>query len=193
MYPGDGEMKLGIIPGTEATVLPTDFGKIGMAICFDMNWRPLWEGLAQNGAEVVFFCSSYRANRQMQAWAFEFGYYLVSAVGGGGDLGQIVDMTGLVLKISHQDLVITQQLNLNRRLLHMDYNWQKWDAMLEKYGTDLTFDFTAPEARFAVGCIRPGLDIDDVIREFELETLPAYWARVLKMRGEILQKTRSTP
>ncbi|NLO73586.1 MAG: carbon-nitrogen hydrolase family protein [candidate division WS1 bacterium] len=184
MYLTIGEMEMGIYPGTEATVLETDFGKIGMAICFDMNWRPVWEGLAENGAEIVFFCSMYRGSRQMQAWAFEFGYYLVSAVG--SDLGQIVDQTGQVLKISHQDKVITHELNLNRRLLHMDFNWDKIDLMLEKYGSDLTFDFTAPEARFAVGCRRQGLTIDEIIQEFGLETLPQYWARVLKMRAERL-------
>ena len=68
----------------------------------------------------------------------------------------------------------------------MDFNWDKIDLMLEKYGSDLTFDFTAPEARFAVGCRRQGLTIDEIIQEFGLETLPQYWARVLKMRAERL-------
>ncbi len=186
MYLTIGEMEAGLLPGTEPTVVETDFGKIGMAICFDMNWRPVWEGLKANGAEVVFFCSMYRGSRQMQERAFEFGYYVVSAIS--GELGQIVDMTGRVLKTSHQDVVITQELNLNRRMLHLDYNWEKLDALLEKYGADLTFDLTAPEGRFALGSRRPGLSVEDVIDEFGLERLEDYWARVLKMRAEKLRE-----
>jgi predicted amidohydrolase len=186
MFPTIGEMEAGVMPGTEATVVETDFGRIGMAICFDMNWRPLWEGLHANRAEIVFFSSMYRGSRQMQAWAFEFGYYLVSAIA--DHLGQIVDQTGHVLKTSHQDVVITQTLNLNRRLLHCDYNWDKMDAMLEKYGSDLTFDFTAPEARFAVGCKREGLDMEEIIDEFGLERLEDYWARVRRVREKMLRE-----
>ena len=180
MFPTTGEMENGVWPGEEATVVETDFGRIGMAICFDMNWRPLWEGLAKNRAEIVFFSSMYRGTRQMQAWAFEFGMYLVSAIT--GELGQIVDQTGHVLKTSHQDVLITQQLNLNRRLLHLDFNWDKLDAMLEKYGEDLTFDLTAPEGRFALGCKCENLSVEAIIDEFGLERLEDYWARVIRMR-----------
>ena len=188
MFPTIGEMEAGIWPGEEATVVETDFGRIGMAICFDMNWRPLWEGLAQNRAEVVFFSSMYRGSRQMQAWAFEFGFYLVSAIA--ADLGQIVDQTGHVLKTSHQDVLITQQLNLNRRLLHLDFNWEKLDAMLEKYGEDLTFDLTAPEGRFALGCKCENLSVEAIIDEFGLERLEDYWARVIMMREAMLRGER---
>ncbi len=166
-------------------MIETDFGRIGMAICFDLNWRPLWEGLHRNRAEIVFFSSMYRGTRQMQAWALEFGFYLVSAIT--GELGQIVDQTGHILKTSHQDVVISQTLNLNRRLLHMDFNWDKLDAMLEKYGSDLSFDFTAPEARFALGCKREGLSVEEIIDQFGLERLEDYWARVLRMREEMLR------
>jgi predicted amidohydrolase len=186
MFPTTGEMEAGIMPGTEATVIETDFGRIGMAICFDMNWRPLWEGLAAHRAEIVFFSSMYRGSRQMQAWAFEFGFYLVSAIC--ADLGQIVDQTGHVLKTSHQEVLITQTLNLNRRLLHLDFNWEKLDAMLEKYGEDLTFDLTAPEGRFALGCKREGLDVEQIIDEFGLERLEDYWARVLRRREKMLRE-----
>ncbi len=185
MFPTVGEMEAGVWPGEEATVVETDFGRIGMAICFDMNWRPLWEGLHANRAEIVFFSSMYRGTRQMQAWALEFGFYLVSAIT--AELGQIVDQTGQILRTSYHEVLITQKLNLNRRLLHFDFNWDKLDAMLEKYGDDLTFDPTAPEGRFALGCKREGLSVEEVIDEFGLERLEDYWARVLNMREAMLQ------
>lgn len=185
MYLTIGEMEGGIIPGTEATVLETDFGQIGIAICFDLNWRAVMTGLKENGAEVIFFCSMYRGSLQLRAWALELGCYLVSAIA--AELGMIVDLTGQVLKTSHQDVVIAQQINLNRRLLHMDYNWDKMDEILAKYGPEVSFDYAAPEGRFALGCRRPGLSVEDLIDEFGLERLEDYWARCLRVREQVLR------
>src|SRR5262249_25227740 len=39
MFPTPGEIEKGVIPGTEAPVFETDFGRVGMLICFDLNFR----------------------------------------------------------------------------------------------------------------------------------------------------------
>src|SRR5438034_2576653 len=40
-------------PGEGVSVYQTDFGRVGFAICFDVNWAPLWERLANQGTELV--------------------------------------------------------------------------------------------------------------------------------------------
>ena len=181
MFPTIGEIEQGIMPGADTPVFATDFGTIGMAICYDLNFREIMTALKENGAEIIFFCSAYRGGQQVRAWALELGCYLVSAIL--NDLGQIVDLTGrqLVESYFHQP-VITCDLNLNRQLLHMDYNYDKMDAMLEKYGADLTFDYASPEARYALGCERPGLSIEQVIDEFGLERHADYFQRAREVR-----------
>ena len=42
-------MKRGVTPGDSATVCQTDFGRVGFAICFDVNWVDLWERMANLG------------------------------------------------------------------------------------------------------------------------------------------------
>jgi hypothetical protein len=121
MFPTIGEMENGITPGTEATVFRTGFGKVGMAICFDMNFNEIMYGLGENGAEIVFFCSAYRGGLQLQIRAWELGAYIVSSVE--GELGQIIDQSGMVLAESTYEALVTRRLNLDRRLLHMDGNW----------------------------------------------------------------------
>lgn len=188
MFPTLGEMEQGIRPGDAPSVFETDFGRIGMCICFDLNFRPILTGLKANGAEVVFFCSMYRGGLQVRAWALELGLYMVSAIG--AELGQIVDLTGRQLELSTYEALITHRINLNRRLLHMDYNWDKMDAMLAKHGSDLTFDYVTPEACYAIGSEREGLDIESVIDEFGLLRREDYWPKVYAMREEILGKPR---
>jgi len=186
MNPTIGEIEDGIRPGEEASVFETEFGRVGICICFDLNFRNIMEGLRENGAELIFFCSMYRGGRQVRWWAQELGCYIVSAIG--AELGQIVDITGWQLEQSTYEALITHRLNLNRRLLHMDYNWDKMDEMLEKYGTDISFDYVTQEAKYAIGSERKGLDIEAVIDEFGLLRLHAYWEKALTARDEALRK-----
>ncbi len=180
----------GEISGVYHKVHPT-IGEI-MAICYDLNFRDIMSGLKKNGAEIVFFCSDYRGGLQVRAWAFEFGYYLVTAIT--SDLGQIVDLTGRQLVESYfHNPVIVHDLNLNRQLLHMDYNWGKMDEMLEKYGSDLTFDYASPEACYAIGCERAGLDIEQVIDEFGLERRDDYFRRADAVRAAAVAEEATLP
>lgn len=153
MFPTISEIESGCTPGTHPSVFQTDFGKIGIAICFDLNFRPCIEALARNGAEIIFFPSAYRGGLQLRIWAHEFGIYLVSAIG--GELGQIVDLSGTVLAESTYEALITQRINLDRRLLHMDGNWHKMDEMLEKYGTGLTFQYFTREGKYTIASEMP--------------------------------------
>lgn len=184
MFPTIEEMDAGIVPGTEPTVFDTDFGRIGMAICFDLNFRPIIEGLARNGAEIIFFSSMYRGGLQLQAWAQELNVYFASAID--AELGVIVDMSGQVLAEATYEAVIVRRLNLDRRILHMDYNWQKMDQMLAKYGTGISFQYFTREAKYAIASERDDLTVDDLIREFQLEELSAYLARAQERRRKAL-------
>jgi len=192
MHPTIGEIEAGITPGTQASTFKTDFGTIGMAICYDLNFRDIMTGLKKNGAEIIFFCSAYRGGLQVRAWAFELGCYIVTAIM--NDLGQIVDLTGRQLVESYfHNPVIVHDINLNRRLLHMDYNWEKMDKMLEKYGPELTFDYVSPEACYAIGCERAGLDIEQVIDEFGLERREDYFQRADAVRAAAVAKATGLP
>lgn len=184
MFPTIGEIDSGIVPGTETPVFETDFGRIGLAICFDLNFRPIIEGLARGGAEVIFFSSMYRGGLQLRAWALELGRYFVSAIT--GELGQIVDMGGAVLAEATYEAVCLARINLDRRLLHMDYNWNKMDAMLEKYGSDVSFQYYTREAVYTVASDREGLSVDDLIREFDLEEREDYFLRAHRARNRAL-------
>ena len=57
-------------PGTEcATVVETDFGRMGLAICYDIGWPDLWAQLAEQGAELVVWPSAYGGGLPLQAYA----------------------------------------------------------------------------------------------------------------------------
>jgi len=191
MFPTDGEIESGITPGDGPRVFETPLGRFGMTICFDMNFPEIMQGTADAGAEVIFFSSAYRGGRQACIWAFLTGAYIVSAILGQG--GQIVDLSGRPLVESTYEALITRRINLDRTLLHMDYNWNKMDDILARYGPQVSMDFFTPEAVWAIGSESDEFSVEDIIREFGLEKRADYFERSRRLRREALQRAQPSP
>lgn len=55
---GSAESKL-LSPGEETVVINTEFGKIGLSICYDLRFPELFRRLIDQGAEVILNCSAW--------------------------------------------------------------------------------------------------------------------------------------
>ncbi len=84
-----------VAPGHEAPVWNTDFGRVGCAICFDVNFPEVWQRLADHGAELVIWPSAYSAGSSLQAHALNHHFAIVSATQTGDCL--VYDITGKLL------------------------------------------------------------------------------------------------
>jgi predicted amidohydrolase len=189
MHPTIGEIERGVTPGTEAGVFETDFGPIGCAICFDLNFRDVIEGLSAGGAELVFFPSMYRGGLQLPIWAHDFMVHLVSATPGEGSA--IVDPLGRVLmQSSGYQKLLSRVLNLDRCVLHLDENCRQWRAIKAKYGPGVEFDVATPEGVFALISHLPDVSAGQIVREFGLETRDDYFRRSNRVREEALRARR---
>jgi len=185
MHPTIYEMEAGITPGIEPTVFKTDIGPVGFAICFDLNFRDVGEGLKERGAKLVFFPSMYSGGLQLSIWAHDLGFFVASAFTGDGSA--IVDPLGRVLvKSSAYMPIISRTINLDFELLHIDYNNQMWGAMKKKYGSGIEIDVATPEAAFALYSNRKDVTVKDIIREFKLETRDEYFHRANAIRQKAL-------
>jgi predicted amidohydrolase len=181
VHPTISEIESGITPGTETPVFETDFGRIGIAICYDLNFRDVIEGLADRGAEIVFFPSMYCGGLQLQVWAHDFNVFVASAHSGGRSA--MVDPLGRILKWSSAyEPILVKQINLDGVVCHIDYNERQWQAMREKYGAALEIDVATDEAKFRLVSNSPEVSASDLIAEFNLETLGAYFARANGVR-----------
>ena len=189
IHPTIGEIEKGIRPGTEPFVFSTDVGDVGVAICFDLNFRDVIEGLASGGVEVVFFPSMYRGGLQLRIWAFDYAVWVVSSTPGENSV--ILDPLGQVLVQSFSYCpVISQRVNLDSAVLHIDYNHEKFDAIKGRYGSQVRLDVLAPEAVSLISCDDPARTVQDIIREFGLEVRGRYFERASRERDAAL-KNRS--
>ena len=70
------ELELGITPGTGYPVFDTDFGRVGMLICFDQYFSATMEAVAANGAELVCISTAGDGAEKTAARALDAGVWL---------------------------------------------------------------------------------------------------------------------
>lgn len=186
-HPTIWEIQDGIIPGRQGLVYQADFGRIGFAICFDLNFRDLRDFYRRRAPEIIFFPSMFRGGIQLRLWAFELGCYMVSATP--GEMSAIVNPLGRTLEESYEyNRTISRQINLDCRLLHLDFNSEKLESVKKAYGARVEFEVASPEGIFLLASSDPSKTSDDIIKEFSLETRSAYFNRAERIRRDALKK-----
>ena len=71
MRPTEGEMETGVKPGTlDPPVFVTDFGTVGIQICFDIKYEEGWNALKKKGAQIVFWPSAYAGGQEISSRAW---------------------------------------------------------------------------------------------------------------------------
>lgn len=186
-FPTIGEMEGGVIPGRDAVIFDTDFGRIGALICFDLNFNELLDDYKKQGAELLCFLSNYRGGSRVPAIAMRNRCFIASSVP--AENGVIVDPLGRTLAESSQyGRIIFSRINLDSQLIHIDFNVDRVRLMKEKYGPAVTVEVASPEAYYFISSLHPDKSIDDMIEEFEVETLDKYLDRSRSERLRRLPK-----
>ncbi len=167
-----------VTPGEAVPVYETDFGRIGMAICFDVNFPEVWQRLADQGADLVVWPSAYSAGTSLQAHALNHHFYVVSCTYTCDC--QVYDITGeRILDESSSDLNVSRiTLDLDRGIYHENFNSDRLPHLLDEHGEDICVEKTLPrEQWFVLKAKRPGVSTRALARQYGLEELRDYIAR----------------
>jgi len=110
------EIAGGITPGDDFPVFDTDFGKIGMMICWDVFFPEPARTLSSKGAEVIFMPIWGGDLTLSKARAIENQIYLVSST---YDMKTgVFDRTGeLIVEGTEENPVVVVEVDLNKREL----------------------------------------------------------------------------
>jgi predicted amidohydrolase len=170
------EFERGVQPGQDVQVFELDFGRIGVLICFDIQWPREWRALAELGAEMVFWPSAYDGGFPLRARAWDHHTYVVSSVQ--THSSRIIDITGeVILETGRRSAVAVARIDLEKRCFHTDFNASQIPAIKGKYGRDVTIRLLHDEAVMTLESQRDGLTVADLMEEFDLELVPDYVAR----------------
>ena len=193
VFPTHWELDQGIIPGTDTPVFETDFGRVGLSICFDINYWEVGSSLGANQPELVIWSSTWEGARQLTRWPLEFGFYMGAVC---THHATVVDVAGRPLaslpratldRVGRAPL-LNVTLDLDRRLFHHDFNLDRLQALFQKYGpTAASVEHLSDECLIVFGSDLPDRSSDDLGAEFGLEPMRDYLARVRRDRRLALE------
>jgi len=186
-FPTIGEMQRGIIPGSGACIFQTELGCLGAGICFDLNFKELLEDYRRNNVELFCYLSAWPAGFHIPKAAFESQMHIASAVS--RPRGVIVNPLGRILAVSDvHETVIQFRINLDCRVLHIDYNNAQTalPALKARYRDKVHIEVAGDEALYLLSSLHENKTADEMISEFDIETLDGYLARSRTARNRAL-------
>lgn len=178
------QVEFGSRPGSDTPVFDTDFGRIGVQICFDVEYADGWEALDRHGAEIFFWLSAYDGGRDLVAKSWQYHRYLASAV---------LTNYARILNVMAEPLAITGihdrnaacTIDLDVALFHTDFNKVQIPAIRARYGPDVTLRLYHEEGLFTLQSNRPDLSLSAIIAEFQLDPLKDYLERNRQLQNAL--------
>jgi len=163
---------------TAPTVYQADFGAIGMAICFDVNFPSVWQALADQGAELVAWPSAYSAGTSLQAHALNHHYAIVTSTYTKDCI--VYDITGQEILYEKSDEINISRitLDLDRGIYHENFNVAKRDRLLAEHSEEVALEqWLSREQWFVLKSTRPGVSARALAHQYGLEELRDYLTR----------------
>jgi len=172
-----------IIPGAVPKPFLCDFGRIGGAICFDIHFNELAELYFRQDVELLLFSSEFPAGRLLDSWALAYGFAIAASTS--FPRNRIVDCTGATVgRTSDRFPYVTAVLNLNRRVVPLNYNLDKLDRMLTRYAGDVILEDLRDEGACVITGLKQGLEVTALIEEFGIIGRATYFDRSRRLREE---------
>ena len=171
----------GILCGSDAPIFDCDFGRVAIAICFDLNFEELRLKYAEAQPDLIIFPSMYHGGLMQPYWAYSCRSYFVAAVA--GETSEIRNPLGQVIasNTNYFDYAVAE-INLDFRLAHLDYNWPRLQALKEKYGPGVTITDPGFVGAVLITSEIGDVPVDEMIAEFRIELLDDYFTRALAHR-----------
>ncbi len=183
IHPTVGEMEMGVSPGPlDPPVFQTDFGTIGVQICYDINWHDGWHKLRHSGAEMIFWPSAFCGGQMLNSLAWINKVCVVSSTR--FDPTKICDMTGEDVACSGRARNwVCAPINLEKAFLHGWPYWMQYDEVQAKYGRKILIRHFWEEGWSVLESRAPEVKVADVLREFEIRTHEEHIARAEAMQN----------
>lgn len=167
----EDEIDKGLTPGPiDVPVFQTDFGIIGIQICFDIEWPDGWRQLGKKGAEIVFWPSGFAAGKMLNAKAWENQYCVVSSTW--KNTTKICDITGEEVAVSGNwsDWGVCASVNLEKAFLHSWPYVLRFPEIQKKYGRNVRIYSLHEEEFSVIESLSADVKISDIMKEFNLKT-----------------------
>jgi predicted amidohydrolase len=172
---------LGALYGRDAEPIECDFGRVGCAICFDLNFHEVRTKYVESRPDLIVFCSMYHGGLMQAYWAYSCRAHFVGAIA--GPPSAIISPIGerLATTTNYFDFV-TADVNLDCCVAHLDENWDRMRAMKERYGPRVKVTDPGHLGAVLIASETDEATAAGMVDEFEIELLDHYLERCMAHR-----------
>jgi len=180
-----GTMEGGSTPGDALPVFDCDFGKLGIQICYDMEFADGWTELARQGAELIAWPTQSPQTSQPAFRAKEHRCYIVSSTWRHN--ASIFEPTGkIAAQIKRPQSILVHELDLSYALLPWSSKLRNGEAFRKAYGDKVGFNYYEDEDCGIFWSNDPKITIGEMVRSIGVLELEEEMARV----REFYRKTK---
>ena len=150
-------------------VIQTEFGPIGIQICYDINWDDGWRMLKDQGARIIFWCSAFDGGKQLNMKALRYKWIVASSTN--KDNSKLCDISGETIATTGiwDPNFYCGSVNLEKVFLPT-YDYLSQVKEIEtKYGRKVRITVFHEEEWTIIESISPDVFISDIIKEFNLK------------------------
>lgn len=176
-----------IVPGKAAPVFQTDFGRVTMLICFDLNFDEMLAKVSPQRPDLILFSSMYHGGLMQGFWAYHCRSYFIGSIC--GEENDVVNPLGeQVAHSSNYSDFVTTSINLDYQVVHLDENVEKLAAVKAKYGRGVVISDPGYVGAVLLTSEMDDVTSTDIIREFHIETWDEYYKRSVDNRDKYEEK-----
>ena len=137
----------GVKPGAEYNVLDLDFGRVGVQICYDVEYPEGWRRLAEKGAELVLYPTQSPQLTRPGMYAATHEYWVVSATFR-NNASFFEPGTGLVAaQITEPKQTLVHEIDLSYLILPWSSRLRNGEAFREAFGDRVGYRYSESEDR----------------------------------------------
>jgi len=170
-FPTPGEIEQGVQPGTRTPpCCRADFGLLGVALCYDLNFQPLFKHYYEQGMELLLFSSYFPGGLLLQTWSFLYSFFSVSSHAQGYESVFVNNLGHVVARANMFAQALTHEFELDSAVVPYWANRDAIQAAKEKYRTLLHLDIHRAEGDAILSYRGDDTTVKDIMREFGIRS-----------------------
>ena len=172
-FPTPGEREEGVAPGPRwQPCFEADFGRVGVAICYDLNFQPLFKHYYGQGMELLLFSSYFPGGLLLQSWAYLYMFHAVSSHAQGHESVFVNNLGHVMARANMFTQALTCELELDSVPVPYWGNHEALRLAKERYGPELELEIHRAEGDAIVRYRGTETTARAILREFGVRTRP---------------------
>jgi len=165
-----GNMEGGATPGNAFPVFECDFGKLGIQICYEMEFDDGWSELARQGAELIAWPTQSPQTSQPAFRAKDHRFYIVSSTWRHN--ASLFEPTGkIAAQIKPPQNILVHELDLSYAILPWSSKLRNGEALRKACGNNVGYNYYEDEDRGIFWSNDPKTPIGEMVRSMGLREI----------------------